>query len=106
MKTLKFSEPLPKLILKGKKNTTWRINDEKKIIKGDIVSLCYKDGKEFAKAQVLSTKETEFKNLNEEDFEGQAKFASENEICRVFSAYYKTKVVPETKVKIIKFKLI
>jgi len=49
MKQLKFSEPLSYLILSGKKDITWRINDNKNISVGDLISLCYNDGKEFAK---------------------------------------------------------
>ncbi|MDP7457764.1 MAG: hypothetical protein QGH47_03490 [Candidatus Woesearchaeota archaeon] len=39
MKQLKFSEPLPKLILEGEKDTTWRINDKQSIEFGDALSL-------------------------------------------------------------------
>ncbi len=39
MKRLRFSEPLPELILSGRKTVTWRINDEKNIQQGDVLSL-------------------------------------------------------------------
>ena len=47
-KRLRFSEPLPELILSGKKTVTWRIDDEKNIRQDDILSLCDTSGKEFA----------------------------------------------------------
>lgn len=37
IKKLHFAEPLPDLILSGKKDTTWRINDEKNIEVGDTL---------------------------------------------------------------------
>ena len=64
---LKFSEPLPQLILDGQKCTTWRINDDKEIAVGDKLSLCRGDGQEFAKAEVSQVNETAFENLTEED---------------------------------------
>jgi hypothetical protein len=106
MKKLKFSEPLTKLILNGKKNTTWRINDDKNISVDDLISLCYNDGKEFAQAKVVQVKETNFRSLTKEDREGHEEFSSDSEMYQTYSEYYKMKVIPETKVKVIKFKLL
>lgn len=54
MKTLKLRESLSKLILQGKKNTTWRLFDDKNLSKGDVVSfLVWETKKEFAKARLL-----------------------------------------------------
>ncbi len=39
MKVLKFSELLPELVLKGKKDTTWRIDDKRGITVGDSLSV-------------------------------------------------------------------
>jgi|SRR3989338_6637530 len=106
MKQLKFSEPLPGLILEGQKNSTWRINDEKGIAAGDKISLCYNNGSEFAKAEVTHIKETVLENLTAADKEGHEEFSSDVEMYRIYSKYYKTNVTPKTKVKIIKFKLL
>lgn len=106
MKQLKFSEPLPQLILVGEKNTTYRINEEKGIIAGDELSLCYNDGEEFAKAKVLSTKETAFKDLTKEDKEGHERFSSDDEMYNTYSGYYNIKITPKTRLKVIKFKLL
>lgn len=106
MKTLKFSEPLPKLILEGKKDATWRINDDKNIIRGDLISLCDNKGQEFAKAEVIKVKETAFGKLTKKDRKGHEEFLSDEEIYNTYSKYYKINVIPETKVKIIRFSLL
>ena len=68
MKTLKFAEPLPSLILNKEKNTTWRIEDEKYLSVNDVVScLRKKDLSEFAKIKIISVKETTFEYLSFED---------------------------------------
>jgi hypothetical protein len=109
-KILKFAEPLPRLVLTGRKDTTWRINDEKNITCGDELSMYYGDGpnkeNEFAKANVLWIKETIFKNLTNEDYEGHEKFSSEEEMYKTYSRYYNMEINPQTRLKVIKFKLI
>ena len=106
MKQLKFSEPLPELILNRQKDTTWRINDEKNIATGDMLSLCDNDANEFARAEVIVIEETVFGSLSEDDKNGHEKFSTEQEMYRVYSSYYKMDVTPETTVKVIKFRLI
>ena len=106
MKQIKFSEPLPKLVLGGQKNTTWRINDDKQLTAGDQLSLCHIDGQEFAKAEIIWVKETTFQNLTKEDKKGHEKFSSNEEMYQTYSGYYNMKVGPKTKVKIIKFRLL
>ncbi len=106
MKQLKFSEPLPKLILQGKKHTTWRIHDKRGIKADDILSLCYNNGKEFARVRTIKIRLTTFGKLTKEDKEGHEEFLSDKEMYQTYSKYYKIKVTPKTKVKIIKFKLI
>ncbi len=106
MKQLKFSEPLPELILNGQKNSTWRINDEKGIAAGDKLSLCYNNCQEFAKAEATHIKEMILENLTPADKEGHEEFSSDEEMYQIYSKYYKTKVTPKTRVKIIKFKLL
>lgn len=100
MKTLKFSEPLNRYIIEGRKNTTWRISDEKNIKAGEIIALVDKRTlKEFAK-------ETTFENLNEIDRSGHEKFLSDEEMYETYSKYYKIKVTPKTKLKVIKFRIL
>ncbi len=106
MKKLRFAKPLPRLVLRGEKDTTWRINDDKEISVGDELSLCHDDKSEFARAEVISVKETTFENLSDEDKEGHEKFSSDEEMFETYSRYYNIKVEPKTKVKIIKFRLL
>ncbi|MBI3413219.1 MAG: ASCH domain-containing protein [Candidatus Aenigmarchaeota archaeon] len=106
MKTLKFSDPLPDMISDGKKNVTWRIDDEKGIAEEDLLSLCRIDGMEFAKAKVIKVKETEFGRLTSEDKKGHEEFSSEKKMYDTFSKYYRTKVTLNTKIKVIKFELL
>jgi hypothetical protein len=106
MKRLKFAEPLPGLVLSGKKDTTWRINDDKDLICNDELSCCYNNGNEFSKAKILWTKETIFKNLTKEDLDGHEPFNSEKEMLDTYSRYYNIIVTPETRLKVIKFRLI
>ena len=107
MKILKFRESLSKLIIDGKKTKTWRLFDDKYLKRGDILSLCiWETGKEFAKAKIISVKELKFKDLNEKDKEGHEKFSSDNEMYETYSNYYNKQVIPETKLKVIEFKII
>ncbi len=105
MKSLKFWDPLPDLILKGEKTVTWRVNDEKNIEKNDRILLCRKDGTIFAKAVVVKVKKTKFKYLNLKS-KGHEKFSSKQNMYKKYSEYYGFPVVPDTPVKIITFKLV
>ena len=106
MKRLKFSEPSPHMILSGKKTTTWRVNDDKDLSVGDNVQLCYGDGKEFAKMVIFNVRETTFGELTNDDWNGHEKFSSDDEMYETYSKYYNLKVTPETKVKVIKFRVL
>ncbi len=106
MKSLKFSEPLLRLILNGKKTNTWRIDDDKDISEGDMISLCDNKGMEFAKAKVVSAKLTAFKDITGEDMEGHESFASDEKMLSTYSKYYKAKITKDTALKVIKFELV
>jgi hypothetical protein len=104
VKTLHFYGHLPELILKGTKNTTWRVDDDKDIKAGDELSLCRNDNTEFARAIVTSVKVTEFGKLTKSDREGHEEFSSDEEMYRTYSEYYKFEVKPTTRLKVIKFR--
>ncbi|MFH1601843.1 MAG: ASCH domain-containing protein [Candidatus Shapirobacteria bacterium] len=106
MEKLRFSDPLPNLVLEGSKNTTWRMDDEKNIEVGDLLSFCRVNGEEFAKAELFGVKETTFGQLTEEDKSGHEPFSSDREMYETCSGYYEKKVTPKTKLKVIKFRLI
>ena len=107
MKSLKFAKPLPNLILRGEKTTTWRINDDKNLSENDkIILLDASTKEEFSKAIITHVKETTFGNLTHQDWEGHEKFESEEEMYKTYSKYYSCEITPETPLKIIKFKLL
>ncbi|MDD5193920.1 MAG: ASCH domain-containing protein [Candidatus Nanoarchaeia archaeon] len=107
MKTLKFRESLSKLILKGEKNTTWRLFDDKNLSVGEVISfLVWETKEEFAKAVILNVKETRFGDLSKEDWEGHERFLSNEEMYDTYSKYYNRQVDKNSPVKIIKFKLL
>lgn len=104
-KTLKFSKASIPPILAEEIDNTWRV-DKDEILAGDILSLRNKDNVEFARAQVIFTKVTTFGGLTPEDFKGHAVFESEKELLRTYSLYYKKRLTRDSKVKVIKFKLL
>ena len=106
MKCLKFFNPLPAMILNGEKTITWRINDEKDIVVGDVLSFCNRDGQEFAQARVVRVWEREFGKFTDEEKSGHERFASDEEMYETYSRYYNMKVTPKTMVKVIKFELL
>ncbi|MBU2616494.1 MAG: ASCH domain-containing protein [Nanoarchaeota archaeon] len=106
MKTIKFAQPLIPLILSRQKSTTWRINDEKDLTVGETIDLLNALGEKFGQAEILNVKDTKFDDLNSEDKEGHESFLSDEDMYNTYSRYYSFRVVPETKLKIIKFKLL
>ena len=103
MKTLKFSWSLVKMILSGEKTATWRVNDDKDLRTGDIISCLTPSSSEFAEIRITGVKETVFAKLTPQDKEGHEHFASEAEMYETYSRYYKVTVTPETKLKIARF---
>lgn len=107
MKTLKFRNELTKLIISGKKNTTWRLFDDKNLSAGDEVSLLiWESSKEFAKIKVLSVRETTFGELTKEDWQGHETYESDEKMYEVFSSYYNRPVTSESPVKVLLFELL
>lgn len=112
-KKIYFAEPLPSLILKGKKNTTWRLDEShpnrsseiNNLQVGDLLSLCNMKKTEFAQANVKSIKQTSFGFLSAEDKNGHEKFKSVKDMYDIYSRYYKRKITSDTKIKVIKFQM-
>ena len=107
MKTLKFFENLVPLVLDGSKTTTWRLFDDKDLQQGDkLTFICKQDGKEFANAEIVASREVAFRDLTDDDWEGHEKFESDDEMYEAYSKYYSAEVNKNTIVKIVKFKRI
>jgi hypothetical protein len=94
------------LVLSGKKDSTFRLFDDKDLAVGDELTLINKETlSEFAKAMIVDIKEKKLGELEDVDFSGHEKFSSTEEMYKAYRLYYGDKVGPGTVVKIIKFKL-
>lgn len=104
---LKFAANLVPLVLNGKKNTTWRINDEKEINKGDEL-IMYMTGENQPLARLLVTDvwTKPFKEFTEKEKAGHERFKDDEEMVNQYKDYYGDWVNFDTAVKIIKFKLL
>jgi hypothetical protein len=106
-KTLKFREELAKLIMEGKKDSTWRLFDDKSLSEGDEVDLVNWDtGEKFAEAKLVSIREKKMREVTPEDFNGHEKYESEEDMYTHYRQYYGDQVGPDTSVKIVRFELI
>ncbi|MBN2016031.1 ASCH domain-containing protein [Candidatus Dojkabacteria bacterium] len=107
MKTLKFYKNLCKLILKGEKNITWRLFDDKDLQVGDEVLFVVKEtGREFVKARLVDIKEKTLGEIDDSDFDKHEKFSSEQEMYETYSKYYNCRVDENTPVKVIEFQVL
>lgn len=106
MKSLKFRQHLVEEILAGRKTVTWRLFDDKDLKAGDRVVLLYWGTKEkFADARITNIREKKLGEVEEKDFEGHEKFASQEEMLETYRKYYGERVDWDTMVKMINFKL-
>ncbi|MDO8425706.1 MAG: ASCH domain-containing protein [bacterium] len=106
MKSIKFRDHLAKLILAGKKDSTWRLFDDKDLQQGDEVECINKDtGEVFATAVLTDVREKRLGEVEDADFDGHERFASEEEMYQTYRTYYGDEVGPQTLVKIIRFAL-
>ncbi len=106
-KTIKFRPHLVELVLEGKKNTTWRLFDDKDLQPGNVVDFInWETGEKFAEAELIKVWEKTLDTLEDADWEGHERFASEDEMYKTYKKYYGDKVDKNSPVKIIQFKLI
>lgn len=107
MKQLGFVKELIPLVLSGQKYISWRVNDDKDLSANDTIQLVEMITREpFAKAKIISVKNTTFGKLTPDDRDGHEKFTSEKEMLDTYSGYYGQKITADTPLKVIKFKLI
>ena len=104
VKTLKFKPNLADLIRKGEKVSTWRLFDDKDLQEGDLIGLC-ENGIEaaFAIAVITRVVEKPLGSLEESDWVGHERFASDDEMYQTYRKYYGPSVGQDTLVKIIWF---
>lgn len=107
MKILKFRDYLVPLVLSGKKNSTWRLSDDKDLSEGDQIILQeFKKNEPFARAHITRVIEKPLGQLTEADKVGHEAFECDEDMYETYSEYYGTKVNSMTNVKIIWFHLI
>lgn len=107
VKTLKFHRDLVPLVLEGRKNSTWRLFDDKNLQVGnDIELLVFGENKPFARAKILEVTKKTFSELTPTDKQGHEEYTNDEEMYETYSTYYKTSVGPKTVLKIIRFKLL
>lgn len=64
LKVIKFRDNLAKLILAGKKKSTWRLFDDKNLTEGEVVNFVnWNTGEIFAKAKLFKIWEKKMKEL-------------------------------------------
>ena len=104
---LKFEPQLAELILAGKKTSTWRLFNDKNLRVGDIVDLIARPNLNiFAKAKLLSVENKKLGQLDDSDWIGHGRFASEEEMYKTYEGYYNKPVDGKTIVTIIKFEVL
>ena len=107
MKSLKFQPQLAEQIRQGTKTSTWRLFDDKNLQPNDVVDLL-ENGveKPFALARITQMSVKTLGSLEENDFIGHERYASEEEMYANYRKYYGPEVGPDTIVKILWFELI
>jgi len=104
MKTLKFRPHLCEQIQAGNKTSTWRLFDDKDLQTGDVLEFINKDtGTTFGTAIITSLYTKTLSTLEDKDWEGQERFASDAEMYTSYREYYGDKVGPDSEVKILMF---
>ncbi|MBI4158354.1 MAG: ASCH domain-containing protein [Candidatus Yanofskybacteria bacterium] len=106
MKTLKFKHDFVKEILAGRKNTTWRLFDDKDLQINDELDLIdSENGNGFGKAKITNVIERTIKNLTDEELKNH-QYINKEAMLESHKKYYGDKVNLDTAVKIITFELL
>ena len=105
MKNLKFAPELCEQILAGTKTSTWRLFDDKDLTVGDTLTFINKQTLEsFGAGEITQLYTKTLGTLEESDWLGHGRFASEDIMYETYRNYYGDSVTPDTEVKIIQFK--
>jgi ribonuclease HI len=110
MKTLKFNHDFAQMILEGKKNSTWRLYDDKDLSVDDEIRIIDKADPDepeswrvIGQGKVNEVTEKRLGDVTKEDMDGHEPFKSQEEMLRTYKQYYGDRVSLETPVKIIRF---
>lgn len=106
-KKIHFKTELIPLVLSGEKTATWRLFDDKDLKKGDWLDLVESQSERiFGMAVIDEVVEKKMGDLTSEDKKGHENYSTDQQMYDTFMKYYGKPVGPETKLKIIRFKLI
>ena len=107
MKTLKFRGHLVEKILRGEKDATWRLFDDKDLTEGDVIEFINSDtGEPFGTAVIEEVTTRTLGTIEESDWVGHERFPSDEAMYETYRSYYGDRVGPDTEVKILKFKFV
>jgi len=100
-KKILFAPPFPKILFTGEKNKTFRVTGGENYKVGDKISLCYANGDEFAVAVIKEKYKKRFKDLTTSDWQGHERFASDEEMYKIYSNWEGFQITPKTQLEII-----
>lgn len=110
MKTLKFNHADAQEILEGKKNTTWRLYDDKDLSVNDRIKVIDKvnpdDEKSWqviGEARVNEIVEKKLGDVTDKDMAGHEVFNSKEEMLQTYRGRYGDRVTLDEPVKIVYF---
>ncbi len=110
MKLLKVSHKIAGLVLAGKKNSTWRINDEKNVSVDDEIGLVDKVNPDnpdtwqvIGTGHVNTVLQKRLSDIGPGDLGAGEDFATHEDMLKTFRNYYGRDVNEHTTVKIISF---
>lgn len=115
MKTLKFNHNDAQEILEGKKNTTWRLYDDKDISVDDTLKIIDKTHEDaptgwqvIGHGKVIEIVEKKLGSVTKEDMAmaGHREFKSLDDVLETYKNYYGDRVSFDTPVKIIRFEFL
>jgi len=104
--TLKFARPLIELVCNESKSATWRIDNTRKFVVGEMIECCAADTNEvFAHVKVKSVRNTTFRGVTDAEFLAHESYDSEQQMLNTYEAYYNKPITMDTAVTIITFSL-
>jgi ribonuclease HI len=113
IKTLKLDHKLAQQVAQGVKTSTWRIYDDKNISVNDHIEFIDKRVSDdpttwtpIARARVTRVIEKRLGDINNNDFDGHARYSSPLEMLKHFQHFYGPEVQLTTPIKLISFELI
>lgn len=110
MKTLKFDHNLAQLIAEGRKNSTWRLYDDKDLSVDDEIRIVDKinpkdpdSWRVIGHGKVSEVVEKRLGEVTQKDMGGHETYASQDAMLTTYKGYYGDRVTLDTPVKIIFF---